>query len=818
MPLFWLSISFLAGILLAALQPLAIQVWLALAGLAFLLAVFSWHISLFSWEHWGRALGWLFGCLPLWGVRGIVSIRKAIARMRIATPWLLVALCLGGARYQAAQPSISPNDLAFYNETKASIVLEGWLVEPPDLRDQYSLLRFQVDWINVSGQDREIAVEGRLLVRSDPGLRWEYGDRLRLEGYLVDPPDQEGFSYRQYLARQGIYAYMATGNILHVGSEEGSSLIAAAYHLRQRALDLVYTFWQDPEASLLAGILLGVETGIPADLAAAFRDTGTAHIIAISGSNIAILAGFIALTLGRLLDARRRFWVAGLSTILVLGYAFLVGWDAAVVRAAIMGGVALFAAPFGRTPNGLNSLAFVAAIMALITPTILWDVSFQLSFMATLGLVLFAVPFSETFSRMITRWWGEGWAARLTGPIGEYVLFTMAAQLTTLPVILAQFGRLSAIGLLANPLILPAQPVVMASGGMALLSGVLVQSLGHFFAWFAWPFMRYTIAVVELLERVPGAAWSTGPISPVILLGYTALILAAGLFWEPLINLLRRLADLLGGKAASVGLLTLIVLTSLVWRSALRAPDERLHLTLLDTGGGEALLIQTRTGRHILINGGARASQLSSELGRRLPLINRRLDWLVVSGTRDEQIGALPVTIVRYPPGAVLWAGPTAGSASARTLYRQLGEDQLELIEPQVGQALDLGDGARLEFLVITTRGAVFLLEWKEFRALLPVGIDFNALEALLARQDLAPLSALLLPDNGYAPLNPPELFTTLQPQVVLLSVTAGNREELPSPETLKALQGFTLLRTDQNGWIELMTDGNQMWVEVEKK
>jgi len=342
--------------------------------------------------------------------------------------------------------------------------------------------------------------------------------------------------------------------------------------------------------------------------------------------------------------------------------------------------------------------------------------------------------------------------------------------------------------------------------------------LGQFFAWFAWPFMRYAIAVVELLGRVPGAAWTTGPVSPVFLLGYTALILAAGLFWGPMIDLLRRLAKLLGGKLSSVGLLTLIVLTSLVWRSALHAPDGRLHLTLLDTDGGEALLIQTPTGRHMLINGGARASQLSSELGRRLPLFNRRLDWLVVGGTRDEQIGALPITIERYPPGAVLWAGPTAGSASARMLYRQLGEDQLDLIESQVGQALDLGGGARLEFLAITTRGAVLLLEWEEFRALLPVGMDFDALEALLARQDLAPLSALLLPDNGYAPLNPPELFTTLQPQVVLLSVAAGNREELPSPETIAALHGYNLLRTDQNGWIELMTDGKQLWVEVEKR
>jgi competence protein ComEC len=507
-----------------------------------------------------------------------------------------------------------------------------------------------------------------------------------------------------------------------------------------------------------------------------------------------------------------------MSTLLVLGYAFMVGGDAAVVRAAVMGGLALFAVTVGRRPNGLNSLAFVGAIMALFNPHILWDVSFQLSFMATLGLVLFAGPFSDVFSQMITNWWGAGWAARLTGPIGEYILFTLAAQLTTLPVILAQFERLSAVALLANPLILPAQPLVMATGGLALLSGLLFQPLGQLFAWIAWPFTRHTIAVVEGLGRIPGAAWVTGPVAPAFLFGFTALILVVGLFWEPMKGLVRRLMDLLGGRAVFLALLTLAVSATLVWQIGLNAPDGRMHLYILDTGGGEGLLIQTSGGRYVLVNGGARASLLSAELGRRLPLFDRHVDWLVIGGTRDEQIGALPVTAERYLPGAVLWTGPTAGSSSARALYRQLTEAPVQIVEPQVGQALDLGDGARLEYLAVTPRGAVFLLEWDDFRALLPVGMDFDAMEALLELYDLAPLSALLLGDSGYAPLNPPELIAHLQPQVVLLSVVAGNNQGLPSSETLQAVQGYNLLRTDRNGWIELTTDGDQMWVEVERR
>jgi hypothetical protein len=109
--------------------------------------------------------------------------------------------------------------------------------------------------------------------------------------------------------------------------------------------------------------------------------------------------------------------------------------------------------------------------------------------------------------------------------------------------------------------------------------------------------------VVESLAQVPGAAWETGTVAPALLVGYMALLLSVGLAWEPLKGLLRRMAELAGGKALFLAMLTLGVLATLIWRVGLHAPDGRLHLYVLDTGGGEALLIQTPTARHVLING-----------------------------------------------------------------------------------------------------------------------------------------------------------------------------------------------------------------------
>jgi competence protein ComEC len=134
------------------------------------------------------------------------------------------------------------------------------------------------------------------------------------------------------------------------------------------------------------------------------------------------------------------------------------------------------------------------------------------------------------------------------------------------------------------------------------------------------------------------------------------------------------------------------------------------------------------------------------------------------------------------------------------------------------GAVLDLGEGARLEFRSVSPRGAVLLVEWQGFRALLPVGMNFDTLEELDQGKNIGQVTALLLADSGYAPVNPPEWIAALRPQVAILSVAAGDPDGLPDQSVLDSLTGSTLLRTDRNGWITVSTDGVGMWLEVESK
>jgi len=686
--------------------------------------------------------------------------------------------------------------------------MDGVLVEPSDVRDTYINLRLRLEQLHPVGDDLSIPVRGLLLARVSTDASYNYGDRLRLQGHLETPPENENFSYRDYLANQGIYSYIAYPSSSLIQQGQGNPIYSALYAFRQRSLDVVYSLFPDPEAALLAGILLGVQSGIPQEVQEAFRLTGTSHIIVISGFNITIIAGLFTFLFSRLLGERKG---AVVSAIGIIFYTLLVGANAAVLRAAILGMLTLLGHQVGRRQVGLNSLAFVAAFMAIFTPTILWDVSFQLSFTATLGIMLYAEPFTHWFTNFAARFIPSDKANRLVGPVGEYFLLTLAAQLTTLPLMIFYFKRISLSALIANPLILPAQPPIMVLGGLSVLAGMLLKPVGQLLAWAAWPFTAYTIRVVEWLATIPHSSIPLGQIAfPLILLCYVALF---GLTFarSQLSILIKRLTP-----AIPLGILAII--TVLVCKSAFYAPDGLLHVTLLDVGTGEAVLIQSPEGRSVLVNGGPSTIKLSDALGRRLPPFDRSLDWLVVADIDNEDLSGVPDNLERFSPTNALWAGNTYGTRAANELWSQLISQSIPTTIMQPGHALDLGSGANLKDLTIDAKGAVLYLEWDNFRMLLPMGMDFEALEAIQRDSTMRNISVLILAESGYAPLNPPELIDFLHPQLAVLSVAAGDNTGLPSPETLEALEGYNLLRTDQNGWIEISTDGRQMWVELERK
>ena len=537
-----------------------------------------------------------------------------------------------GARYQASLPDFSdPRQIAAYNQSESQMLVTGRVHTLPEVRDTFSYLRVAAEQMHPDGELENIDVHGLVLVSTGTTKEFQYGDRVRIRGYLETPPEDEDFSYRDYLARQGIYTLIRNAKVSTLETGQGNWFMSLIYKLKAKALENIYKLWPDPEASLFAGILLGVEYNIPEAVQIAFKETGTSHVIAISGFNIAIVAGLFARSFGRWLGPYKG-GMAALAGIAL--YTLLVGADAAVVRAAIMGSISLLAGLVGRRQGGVYALGVTAGLMSLVNPHTLWEVGFQLSFAATLGLILYADPLSRAFVRWASRWIPETTADKVAGPVGEFFLFTFAAQITTLPLLAFYFGGISWIAFLANPVILPVQPAIMILGGLSLVFSLIWLPIGHILAPLAWPFVLFTIRVVEFFGKNFKGSLPIGDFSLGWLVVFYLVMILATFKWDLIQKWLAAEKERVKTAIALPGIAMLAITAVLVWRAALAAPDGRLHLTLLDVGSGDAILIRTPTGRSLLINGGPSTSRLSDGLGRRLPPFQREVDWWVVAFTK----------------------------------------------------------------------------------------------------------------------------------------------------------------------------------------
>ncbi|MGB8982514.1 MAG: ComEC/Rec2 family competence protein [Anaerolineales bacterium] len=786
LPLMWFSLAFLAGIVVANQFSLHIFAWITLVIISVVLVILSQLLA-----------PRLPASFPLHPFAFI----------------LLAAFCLGGMRYQMSVPRFDAFHIAFYNDRDYDMLITGTLVEPPDYRDDYTNLRLKVSDIDTG--DGSLPASGLLLARVSNNQVFHYGDVLRLRGKLKTPPENEDFSYRDYLAAQHIHSYMSSAEVTVLPGRGGNLISAALYQFKEKALENIYRLFPDPESSLLAGILLGVDTGLTRELQQAFKNTGTAHIIAISGFNISIIAGLFVAFFSKFLGPRRG---ALLAVIGIIFYTILVGGDAAVVRAAIMGSLALVARQVGRRQFALNTLLAVALVMCLWNPLYLWDVGFQLSFFATLGLILYADPFSQAANRLISKYFPASTAEKVTELFSEFILLTFAAQLTTIPIMAYHFKRISLVSFLANPFILPAQPAVMILGGLAVLLSLVWFPLGQLAGWVAWPFVVYTIRMVEIFDLVPHGTIFLGDFSIWFVIFFYALLLGVTFWGADIKSWFQSVKRDRLKIPAGTGIILLALALLLVWRAAVTVPDKYLHIIFLDVGSADAVLVETPTGKHVLVNGGPSVTTLSDELGRRLPAFNRKLDWLVVAGTEEQDVAALPRIIDRYPPDAVLWSGNTNASFSSGVLNEYLTLSDIQVVNAEPEHILDLGEGASLRVLTTGPRGAILLIEWKNFRTLLPVGMSFEALDELRNGAEIGPVTVLSLADSGYAASNPPEWIANLNPEMVMLSVDAADPNGMPDGEVLELVRDYQLLRTDRNGWIEITTDGEQMWVNVERK
>lgn len=403
--------------------------------------------------------------------------------LALLTAVFLLAAGLGVLRYDFADQSKAESTLRWY--VGESVALEGVVVDEPDERESVTRLIFSTE-------------KTKILVTANREPKYTYGDRLRVEGKPERPKDFQDettlreVDYISHLEKDRIYYEMFKPKIDILAHGEGNSVVEKLFAFKHAFIANVNRLIPQPHAALLAGLVVGAKQSLGKKLLDDFRTVGVIHIVVLSGYNITIIARFIEWLFSGL-RRNARLVIAALAMTL---FALMVGASATVVRATIMALLVLLAHGTGRLYAVTRALLVAGVIMLLHDPRILvFDVSFQLSFLATVGLIYFSSLIEPRVRWITERWW-----------LREIVVATIATQLFVLPFLLYKMGTLSLVSLPVNLLVLVAIPATMLFGFIAGLAGFVWTALAIPFAYGAYALLAYELAVVEWFARLPFAA------------------------------------------------------------------------------------------------------------------------------------------------------------------------------------------------------------------------------------------------------------------------------------------------------------------------
>jgi competence protein ComEC len=366
-------------------------------------------------------------------------------------------------------------------------------------------------------QDPQLAGDKQVLISRLPsgdGLTiqtlsnstYSYGDTLQLEGILKQKVSSSG--------RKSFVMYYPKITL----TDNGGVLWQGARTIRTKSQELYHKVLPPISASLLIGIVFGIKEQYPHEFLQDLQVVGVLHVIAASGMNVSFVAGVVLFSLGSFLKRKISLF---LSISAVVFYTFIVGFQSSILRASIMAIIAFTASILGKQNFGLFSLILTAVFMLYWQPSLLFDVSFQLSFLSTIGILL-VKPVLDS---------GAGRLGRLgkSGIVKGDMTTTLSAQLGTLPVMLGTFGNYGVLSILVNALILWTVPILMITGSLAVLFAFVFEPVSYVFLWISYPFLLFFQVVVSYfgesgllitLQNVPGVIW----------IGYYCLLLGFVLF------------------------------------------------------------------------------------------------------------------------------------------------------------------------------------------------------------------------------------------------------------------------------------------------
>ncbi len=671
--------------------------------------------------------------------------------------------------------------------TKAGPVqVTGKVVSAPRLtrsqRLQFQLAATQVQPIQ-SGQNTQSPpqpVSGTVYVTVpvSAGEQIYPGLTLTVAGSLYRPKPAAtpgGFDFAQYLAQQGIFTGLHGTRVLYPATTKPTPPLFWA--MRQRIVQAQNFRVDGGEGALISAMVMGKSAvDVPYEIQDQFKQTGLAHALAASGAQVSLLLGVI-LALTRRFASRMQF---GLGAVTLLSYIGLTGIEASVLRAGIMGGVTLLALTINRKVRPVGSLLLTATVLLLVNPLWIWDLGFQLSFLATLGLLV-TVP-------IVSKW--LDW---LPVAFASMVAVPLAAYVWTMPLMLFAFGVISPYSILINVLVSPLIALISLGGMASAVAALLYPAAGSWLAWvLAFP-ARLLIKIAEVGCQLPGNTFAVGTINVLqvgLLYGLILLIWQ----WQRL-HRYWWLAGLVG-----VGLVAVPVGYTAANLS---------QVTVLPTSDQPALVIQDKGKIGLIHSGNLKDVQFSL-----LPFLQQQginqLDWAIAPSLTTDSIEAWQA-LIQAKPVNIFYGSPSSSSNTSNSSHNTFTSgstktytELFEQVKSQQGVALPLSishkiqaGGTRVE--LIDTRPDILRIQFHHQTWLWLKGVPNLKRQADLGRR-LSKIDVIAWSGN---PLSP-QLLEKLQPKTAIVF------GDLTDPTTQQWLlqHRVTLHSLPQNGAIQSTPKG----------
>ncbi|WP_284638653.1 DNA internalization-related competence protein ComEC/Rec2 [Paenibacillus silviterrae] len=807
----------------------------------------------------GYALGYVFQ--PAWlGWEVSLTGAALICGLAVWSPpfggWLL-----RGALVAAVAAGV----YAAYDRSNQSAIPEAWeeserqfkvrIVSPVQVDGDRA--SFQAKLLDKEGETLQVSIRLLKLEEKEIALGWKRGDVAELAGTLRKPGEARnfgGFDYRRYLRLQKVHWQLtvkglAAQQVLPPAADDWGWWLPLRWNdaVRSKLADKVDQLFPEEQAGFMKGMLVGLTDDLDPQQFERFSKLGLTHIIAISGLNVAIFLACLLWIMRRFGMTKETYLLTSIA--LMPFYVLITGASPSIVRAGLMAMVALYAAYRNRLKDGLHITLLAAVAMLLWEPYYLMDVSFQLSFLVTIGLIL-GVPYMNRLLPI------------RQSSLKDAVSITVTAQLISFPISIYYFSQFSLLSLAANLVLVPVfSMLIMPGGTAALMLGLVWPAAGKLLAWLIIQVNHYLFVAIEWL-----AGWDLFQTiwpkpSPLwIVLYYLLLTLSAigAVEWleqtsegetpQPKLQTTKEIPAFFNWRPVHLSVISFLCFSSLLFYGYVYPRWTGSGLVqFLDVGQGDSIMIQTPKSRMtLLVDGGGTLSFRKAgeewkerkdpyEVGRKLlvPLLKQRgvqrIDYLIITHQDMDHVGGLQAVLEQIPVSRLIFNGTLKPTDAVEKLFETALAKGTQLISAQAGDRLEADELTKLMFLhpLGTEAGEseairiekeqnesslVFLMEMDRTRWLFTGDMDAAAEKQVLERWSgissilTENLDVLKVAHHGSKSSTSDDWLKVLQPRNAVISAGVNNLYGHPNALVVERLatSGASLFRTDRQGEIQM--------------